>query len=166
MNCFYLIIPLLYFGSSDFNIVPGQTEMDYRSFDFWIGDWIVYNWGTDKIAGYNIIEPIIDSFALRETYYTPGNKYKGTSTNKYNPSIKKWEQFWVDNSGLTLHLQGNLAKDKMILIGSRISPTGSVLDKIAWTNIGDGTVRQEWFTSTDAGDNWNKIFDGHYKPRK
>lgn len=142
------------------------TKNHFRDFDFWIGEWDVFTYGTDNLGGHSVIEPIIDSLVIKESYRTAKGNYIGTSLNKYNPSNKKWEQFWVDNSGLSLLIQGGIVDDKMVLVGSRNTPKGEVLDKIQWTPLEDGTVRQEWLQSTDYGTNWNKIFDGHYKRKK
>ncbi len=142
------------------------TINHFRDFDFWIGEWDVYTYGTENLGGHSIIEAIIDSFVIKESYQTVQGPYKGTSLNKYNRSIKKWEQFWVDNGGLSLHIQGGLIDDKMVMVGARNTPKGEVWDKIQWTPLEDGTVRQEWLQSNDYGANWNKVFDGHYKRKK
>ena len=77
-----------------------------HDFDFWIGEWVVYHTTADTVVGYSQIESIIDSFAIRESYQSAGGPYQGTSLNKYNPVTKVWEQYWIDNGGLTLHLKG------------------------------------------------------------
>ena len=38
-----------------------------------------------------------------------------------------------------------------------------MLDRITWTPEDDGTVRQVWEVSTDAGESWSVIFDGRYQ---
>jgi hypothetical protein len=44
-------------------------------------------------------------------------------------------------------------------------PSASPLNRITWTPNPDGTVRQHWEQSTDAGATWATIFDGLYAPR-
>ena len=34
--------------------------------------------------------------------------YAGKSYNVYNPDLKRWEQFWVDNVGGMIHFYGGL----------------------------------------------------------
>ncbi|WP_378176915.1 hypothetical protein [Aquimarina sp. SS2-1] len=148
------------------NNVSAQKNKDhkYSEFDFWIGEWNVYKHGTDTIVGKSTIEAIIDNKVIKETYHATTSKYHGTSLNKYNPRTDQWEQFWVDNSGLTLHIQGNLVDGKMILQNNITTKKGSLSNKISWQKNTDNTVRQIWSQSTDQGKTWKIVFDGDYKP--
>lgn len=138
----------------------------YQDFDFWIGEWNVYKHNTDKIVGKSKIERIIDGKAIKETYHSTTSSYQGTSLNKYNPRTDQWEQFWVDNTGLTLHITGNLENKAMVLQNKVPSDKGTLLNKIKWQKNKDGTVRQTWYQSTDEGKNWTIVFDGDYKSNK
>ncbi len=142
---------------------PPPAEV--HDFDFWIGDWEVTAKG--KVAGWNRIEPILGGRVLQENYTTPG-KYAGHSFNIYNASAKRWEQYWVDVTGLALHLTGGLNEaGQMVLQGERVQPDGSLVsDRITWTPNDDGTVQQLWETSEDGGKTWAVAFDGHYQPRQ
>jgi hypothetical protein len=158
--CVGLLI-LLLISSLSAQDGPPATPVEARQFDFWIGEWEVTAGG--KAAGTNIIAPILGGRALRETWRGAGG-YNGTSTNIYDATTKTWKQFWVDNSGLVLLLEGGLSDGKMVLTGERLDREGSsVMDRITWTPNEDGTVRQVWETSTDGGENWEVGFDGLYR---
>lgn len=136
---------------------PGNSH----DFDFWIGDWEVYKYGTDTIVGYNSIQPIHGHQVLQENYHTPRG-YQGSSTNIYNAQTGLWEQHWVDIGGYALNIFGGIEDGKMIL-----SNCDSLnCNKVIWTPNSDGSVRQEWLTKQSGGDDWKKIFDGHYKKKK
>ncbi len=135
----------------------------YKEFDFWIGEWNVYKQGTDSIVGKSKIESIVDGMVIKETYHSTTSQYQGTSLNKYNPRIDKWEQFWVDNSGLSLHIVGNLVNGKMVLENQITSKKGTIFNKIEWQKNNDGTVRQTWYQSSDEGTSWKAVFDGEYR---
>lgn len=134
----------------------------YHDFDFWIGSWNVYKYGTDTMVGLSEIKPILNHRTIEENYRGWQNPYRGTSNNIYNASKKRWEQYWVDNSGLALHITGGLEDGKMILS----SCDNKNCNKIIWTPEKDKTVRQEWLLSNDDGLTWTKVFDGHYKAKK
>lgn len=141
------------------NAQNGQSE-HYHDFDFWVGDWTVYKYGTDTIVGYNTIKPAHGHKVITESYHTPGG-YEGSSTNIYDATTGQWEQLWVDISGYKLHIIGGLQDGKMVLSDCHKQ---AQCNKILWTpHSSDGSVRQEWLTSTDKGENWTKIFDGHYR---
>ena len=166
INLFLLFLitvgPLSLFSQKEDSVLIKKMH----EFDFWIGDWSVYNYGTDKLVGLSKIEPIVDGLAIKESYHTPNGSYRGTSYNKYNQLKKRWEQFWVDNSGLTLFIKGHLREGRMILENDDLGPTGEIRNKITWTDLGDGTVRQEWEQLKQDTLGWIKIFDGHYKSNK
>ncbi|MEZ5274920.1 MAG: hypothetical protein R3F07_00910 [Opitutaceae bacterium] len=131
-----------------------------RQFDFWIGEWEVTANG--KVAGHNRIESIVGGRALRETWTGTGG-YNGTSTNIHDSTTDTWKQFWVDNSGLVLLLEGGLVDGKMVLEGRRLDAEGAtVVDRITWTPNDDGSVRQLWESSSNGGQTWTVAFDGLY----
>ena len=142
------------------------TPKPNHDFNFWLGKWDVYHTTADTIVGYSQIESIIDSFAIRESYQAAGSPYQGTSLNKYNPATQQWEQYWIDNGGLTLHLKGNREGGKMILQSQSETPNGPYANKITWYDQTDGTVRQVWEISQDEGKTWTAVFDGTYKKVK
>jgi hypothetical protein len=135
----------------------------YRQFDFWLGKWDVCKYGNDTIIAKSFIESIIDSVGLQENYSVLNNTYKGKSLNKYNPAKKRWEQFWIDNSGLTLFLTGGLVNGKMILDDKLTGNPKQGINQIVWEKLLDGSVRQTWNLSKDGGKTWSVLFDGLYK---
>ena len=89
---------------------------------------------------------------LLENYKAAGSKYEGKSLNKWDPISKKWEQFWIDNSGLTLRLAGEHNDGKMVM--------GNETNQITWSMGENDTVRQVWKTKKDG--KWLTAFDGTY----
>ncbi len=146
-----------------------------HDFDFWLGKWDVYNIANNKRIADSYIQSINDSCAIQEHYSNPQAKYQGTSLNKYNFEKNQWEQYWVDNSGLTLKLSGNLQGKNMVLQGETTQTNKTVLsgtemqtvlNRITWYNNPNGTVRQHWETSSDKGVTWQTAFDGLYKRKE
>ena len=133
----------------------------FHEFDFWLGEWTVYRYGTDTITGHSKITSIIDSLGIQEFYRTPDGKYFGTSLNKYNAANGQWEQFWIDNSGFSLFIRGGIQSKKMVLQDVE-QVEGKPVNRITWTPDEDGSVRQTWDVSKDNGNSWNTVFDGKY----
>ena len=132
-----------------------------HDFDFWLGEWTVYNYGTDQVAGHSRITSIIDSLGIQEFYKTTDGSYHGTSLNKYNAAKDRWEQYWVDNSGMTLFTCGGLQDDKMILQDAE-PLADKPINRITWKPEDEGSVRQTWDQSKDGGETWTTVFDGKY----
>jgi len=163
------IILLLFILNSQFSMAQinnKDLQEKYHQFDFWMGKWNVYKIGEEKVSGKSEIESIIDSVGILENYATPDGKYSGKSLNKYNPAKERWEQYWIDNSGLTLYLVGGIVDGKMILDDLQTGDAKAGFNQIIWQILPDGEVQQTWNVSMDDGKTWKTVFDGIYKKRK
>ena len=140
--------------------VPVSTD-----FNFWIGEWTVYQNGTEKVVGHSKITSIVKGYGIQE-HYTSTAKYEGVSLNKYNQIDKQWEQYYIDNSGLTLHLKGNLVDGKMVLGNSQLMDGEMIQNRISWTPLEDGTVQQLWEQKSPQQTEWQIAFDGIYKRKE
>ena len=74
-----------------FSLIPkvhAQTlsspNSHYHDFDFWIGSWNVFKYGTDTIVGLSEIKPILNHKTIEENYQSISSLYKGTSNNIFN----------------------------------------------------------------------------------
>ena len=146
---------------------PVCQSAEYRQFDFWVGSWDVYLPNGQK-AGENRIEPISEGCALLEHWSGRGG-FTGKSLNIYDRDDKRWHQTWVDSSGRLLVIAGGLVDKRMVLSSESASPgagAANVQQRIAWTPSDDGSVRQLWESSADAGKTWTVAFDGKYVRRK
>jgi len=144
----------------------GNADQKYNQFDFWLGSWEVYKHGTDTLVGHSKIESILDGVGLLENYAVAQGQYQGKSLNKYNPARERWEQYWIDNSGLTLFLSGGLMEGRMVLDDVEHGDASKGLNKIVWEKMENGSVRQSWSVSKDSGKSWSVVFDGNYRVNK
>jgi hypothetical protein len=136
---------------------------EYRQFDFWVGEWDVKT-PKGTIAGTNRIERIEGGCALQENWR--GTNNTGRSINAYSPGDKKWHQFWIGSGGLVMHLSGVFTGDALRLEGVVPMPSGQTIQhRLTFTKRADGTVRQFWENSADAGKTWSVLFDGVYTRR-
>ncbi len=139
------------------------TSPEYRQFDFWLGNWEVVEAG--KTAGGNRITSILAGCAVREEW-KGASGLSGTSLNMWDSAKKRWSQTWVDDKGNVLLLTGGRQGAKMVLEGEKPQGAGTVRNRITWSPIAGGHVRQLWETSTDGGKTWATAFDGDYGPKK
>lgn len=145
---------------------PACASAEFRQFDFWVGDWTVMVRDT-HVAGVNRITSILGGCALHEDWRGAGGGL-GQSFNAYDAADGKWRQSWVSNSGLVLLLEGGLVDGRMVLSGRRPSPNHrnvTITDRVTWTPLPGGDVRQLWETSEDGGARWRTVFDGRYTKR-
>lgn len=135
------------------------SSPDHRAFDFWIGEWDVHDPRGEKV-GENTISRIENGCALHERWRSAEGG-TGQSLNYYDASTGKWYQTWVATSGRPLRLVGG-PEDGSMVLGME---TPAVHHRITWTPGADGSVRQHWEISRDAGQTWETAFDGEYRPR-
>jgi hypothetical protein len=143
------------------------TSPEFRQFDFWVGEWEVTK-RDGQIAGVNRIAPILRGCVLHEDWHGAQGG-AGQSFNIYDAASGKWRQTWVSDDGVVLLLEGGLVAGKMVLAGRRPSgqhPGAIILDRVTWTPLAGGDVRQLWEASEDDGATWRTVFDGRYVKRR
>ena len=139
---------------------PACATPAHRAFDFWEGSWEVTAGG--QLAGTNRIERILGGCALQE-HWTGAKGLRGTSLNWFDASGGAWRQLWIASDGSTLSLAGGLRGAEMVLEGVAPGPDGKPqAQRITWTPLGGGKVRQRWEASGDGGKTWKLVFDGLY----
>ncbi len=142
---------------------PPCAAAEHHQFDFWIGRFEVRD-PSGKIVGHNRIERAHGGCALIENW-TGVSGISGTSINIYDRDHHRWHQTWVDSSGGLLQLDGWRSESAMSLSGSAFDADAAnqvALQRITWTPLAGGRVRQLWESSTDGGKTWSVAFDGLY----
>lgn len=135
---------------------------EHRRFDFWVGSWEVHADG--DLAGRNEIRTVAGGCGLEETWSGAGGSH-GTSLNYYDPADGRWHQLWVGSGGVILRLSGGMEDGRMVLGGMRTAEGERLRDRITWSPLEGGEVRQLWEVSRDDGDTWKAVFDGRYRRR-
>ena len=135
------------------------SSSEYRQFDFWLGEWEVTD-KDGKLLGHNRITSILGGCVLEENWESADGS-GGTSYNIYDRGRKVWHQTWVDGSGLLLTIEGGLKDGSMVLEGVTRVPSGDVRQRITWTVLPDGRVRQFWESATEGGE-FKAAFEGFY----
>lgn len=141
---------------------PACTAPEFRQFDFWLGKWQVLNPSNGKISGTSEISRSSGGCVIQEQWKAAGGT-TGMSINYYEPASRKWHQDWVGGDGTILHLQGELSGNAMVLTGESKTAKGVSLNRITWTPLEGGKVKQEWAASSDNGREWKVSFVGIYE---
>ncbi|NNC82974.1 MAG: hypothetical protein HKN79_05305 [Flavobacteriales bacterium] len=139
---------------------------EHRLFDFWVGDWTVYD-TSGTVMGENLIQVLEDGCILNERWVGSQGS-TGRSYNYYHRADSTWNQLWIDNSGNPLILKGTGSPGQMIL-QSELIP-GQRIDlyrnRITWTLQEDGTVTQVWDILDKTDNVLQTVFYGIYRKKK
>ncbi len=139
-----------------------QRDPAFEQFDFWLGDWSVYDLdgalqGTNRItkqeAGCLVLEQ------WRSVKGTTGQSY-----NFYDPVRQKWRQVWVSR-GMSIDYEGGLRDDgTMELVGEIHYHSGrSARFRGEWSQQTDGSVRQHFEEYDAETETWKPWFTGIYR---
>lgn len=135
----------------------------YAEFDFWVGNWNVYD-TKDKLIGTNKLIKMQSNCVMQENWESKIGPSRGTSYNYYNKTDDSWNQVWVDNSGYSLVLKGNLVDGKMVLTSDLVTTEkGNYYNRITWSKKEDGSVTQVWEYINEDGKVLSEAFRGIYK---
>ncbi|MGE0562703.1 MAG: hypothetical protein AB7O47_12870 [Flavobacteriales bacterium] len=142
-----------------------STE-NHQKFDFWVGDWNVYDTLNNKV-GENLIVKLEDGCIINE-HWKSTNGSTGRSYNYYDASDSTWNQLWIDNQGSNLVLKGHPETNKMVLKSELIA--GKKIDwyynRIIWEKLDDKTVIQTWDVLDKKNNILTTAFKGIYKRKE
>lgn len=137
---------------------------EYHQFDFWIGDWDVFDSGGSTPVAHVRVDPILDGCVLREQYEGATGS-KGQSFSIWDASRKVWHQTWMTDHGRLLEIEGTLRNGSMVLSGADRRPDGKLRQvRGKWTPAGND-VRETADTSIDDAKTWQPWFDLIFRPR-
>ncbi len=130
-----------------------------KQFDFWIGDWDVFE--DAKLSGTNRIERMYGC-VIHESWKSP--ELSGQSLNVFDTKRAVWHQTWIDSNAGLLVIEGAWKNGSLSMSDATLPGKKDPLrvNEITWTPNADGSVRQHWRSSTDAGKTRQTVFDGKY----
>jgi tetratricopeptide (TPR) repeat protein len=144
----------------DHRVNPCRYDERHQDFNFWIGEWIVFDHKQGFKIGTSKIEKQVGDCAIIENW--SDTQSIGKSINYYDKSIRKWKQNWVSQTGGIVWYVGEIKDGKMEYEGERLQPNGKIVKtRVTLAPQPDGNVRQ---TASDFIDgSWVVNFDADYR---
>jgi hypothetical protein len=129
----------------------------WHSFDFWMGEWDVFDAQTGSKEAHARIESILGGCAIHETY-DGGSGSKGESLSSWDDAHQVWRQYWVSGKGQIVSIEGRLQNGAIVLTGAEEGTHAPDLVRGIWKPE-NGAVRETALRSTDNGRTWKPWFD-------
>jgi tetratricopeptide (TPR) repeat protein len=144
---------------------PCSANPKYSEFDFWIGNWNVFQTGTNFMVGKNRIEKSTGGCVLLETWESSTGGETGQSLNYIDKKNGKWNQTYVGSRGeATIYFDGELIENSMIFKYESHKKDGSIVKgKFVFKKLSNGDVQQFQEETIDEGKTWRIVFDFTYK---
>lgn len=162
---FFIVFGLSLSHGQNSQKAPCDTDK-HNEFNFWVGDWNVYD-TKGNLIGTNKILKMHSNCVMQENWESKASPNKGTSYNYVNLADNTWNQLWVDNSGYSLELKGNLENGSMILKSKlQKGPNGEFYNRVTWTPNKDGSVTQLWEVLSKENKVMQEAFRGIYKKKE
>jgi len=150
-------------GASGSTVQNACAAAAYGQFDFWLGDWDVFDSHTQARVARVHVTRTLDDCVLWEQYRgTDGQERQSFSI--YDASRAVWHQTWVTNRGQLLVIEGGLHTGAMEMSGSEHTADGTVrLVRINWQQSHD-VVHEAAYWSTDGGKTWIEWLGLEFRP--
>ncbi len=149
---------------------PCMADAHHREFDFWIGEWDVFQTVSKQNTGAkSLIQMISGGCAILENWESPASN--GKSINFIDPVTNKWKQSWVGNyaNGTEEFVDGEYKDGALRYTYETISGGGKgnkIIGRLIFYNQGPNQVRQFNESSADGGKTWTTNYDFTYIRRK
>jgi hypothetical protein len=146
---------------------PCAAEPHTHDFDFWIGEWDVYQTGTDKLVGHSMVQSISGGCGLLENWADLKGG-TGKSVNYYNLAEKQWQQDWIGSGGTVQRYLNGMYKDgAMQFIYEFTDKQGNKkTGNFKFYNVDKNTVRQYQDINNDDGKTVTISYDLTYIRKK
>lgn len=150
------------------NAYPCMNLPEARQFDFWLGDWDVFQTANLSVkTGFNRITRQAGGCIILESWEAVG-PHRGMSLNYFDPITRTWNQKWAGSSqDITEFYEGKFENNAMQFKWNVRNPNGSLSPgRLTFTNLEPGKVRQHSEQSPDGGKTWQTVYDFTYIRRK
>jgi tetratricopeptide (TPR) repeat protein len=145
----------------DRKIHPCLYSAEARQFDFWVGEWEVYNPQGRKV-GSSIVQSFAAGCGILENW-TDGFGGSGKSINFFDPNEHKWFQYWMGQNGSPSRYSGIYKEGALRYIGEPYTSNGQkITPRLTFFNLDVNTVRQFAEKSDDDGKMWTTVYDFKY----
>lgn len=144
---------------------PCMYSAEARQFDFWVGEWEVYDPQGTK-AGASVIERIANGCGILENWTNASGGGTGKSINFYDPQAGKWFQYWIGTDGNPQRFSGEYRDGALRFAGGPYTQGGKkYVTRLTFFNLDANTVRQLSERSEDDGRTWSVSYDFKYVRR-
>jgi|SRR5664279_4106445 hypothetical protein len=149
--------------------VPCDQNPIYHKFDFWVGEWDVFDIKSGAKDGTNRIEKTLKGCAIIENWTESADSSEGKSLFYVQRATGQWKQVWVEDSG---GIKEKSRQESYTGEGIRFQGEilhkggGSHFDRTTLQPMSGGRVRQTIEISRDGGKSWEIVYDAEYRRKK
>jgi hypothetical protein len=144
----------------------------YHEFDFWLGDWRVFDATSGELVGFDHIEKVARGCAVRQNlvfltdiFRKPELNYRLSGSSVSVVDEDRWVMLWFDDYGNVVLAKGGLQADGSMVVVTGQPSAGRYI-KGTWQRNLDGSVTNSGYRSKNGVDNWERYFELVYRPNR
>lgn len=144
---------------------PACQGAEYRTLDFWVGDWIAYGQDGKRIGTNKITKDEYGSCVITEHFKADDGALIGHSVSMYRPALKQWRQNWVDNQGGYFDLFGGpvTGQDYVFELENKRASESQPYLRMIWQDIKPDSFTWRWQKRAKPEDKWEDSWVILYK---
>ena len=131
---------------------------DYRQFDFALGSFTLRT-AKGVLAGTLRFEKKLDGCAI-VGHWSGAQGGHGEVALYFDRSDRRWHQLYIADDGWVLRFSGRFAGQALVMTGLNTFADGRRgLQRMTWSMLPDGSLRQFWELSPAGSRRWETLFD-------
>ncbi len=157
--------------SADSASAPCDTPQHHQ-FDFWVGDWQVFDARTNRLVAFDRVEKHSHGCIVQQNltmvadlYRRPGVSYRMTGIGVNRFDGESWLELWADDQWGAIVLRGMPDAGKAMVL-TTIIPSRNRDLRLEWEKRPDGSVRALQYVAPAGSGKWELYGDLIYRPNR
>ncbi|MDB6084184.1 MAG: hypothetical protein JWN43_2065 [Gammaproteobacteria bacterium] len=157
--------------SVDSATAPCDTPQHHQ-FDFWVGDWQVFDAKTNQLVAFDHVEKHSHGCIVQQNLTMVTDLYRrqdvgyrmtGIGVNRFDG--ESWLELWADNQWGAIVLRGMPGAGKAMVL-TTIIPSRNRDLRLEWEKRPDGSVRALQYVAPTGSGKWELYGDLIYRPNR
>jgi hypothetical protein len=157
--------------SVDSASAPCDTPQHHQ-FDFWVGDWQVFDAKTNQLVAFDHVEKHSHGCIVQQNLTMVTDLYRrqdvgyrmtGIGVNRFDG--ESWLELWADNQWGAIVLRGMPGPGKAMVL-TTIIPSRNRDLRLEWEKRPDGSVRALQYVAPTGSGKWELYGDLIYRPNR
>jgi hypothetical protein len=145
---------------------PPCKGPEYRTLDFWVGDWVAEDQQGNAIGTNRITRDEYGDCVITEHFRASGQgALIGHSVSIYRPGTRQWRQVWVDNQNGFFDLVGGPVSggDHVFVFENKRVTEAQPFQRMIWQDVKPDSFTWRWQRKAKAEEPWADSWVINYK---